>query len=526
MERRGSRDMAGKAAREAVERCGSSRDTIKVRGFSRNRSQARRPFDCRSEPVLRGAQRNRTEQALPPQAKHRPKVGMISLGCAKNLVDAEIMLGSVLQHGMEITSSADEADVLVVNTCAFIDSAKEESIEAILDAHQQRGLNKRPHQKLIVSGCMSQRFARELRAAMPEVDAFIGLDQVSELGAIVEEVLRKRSTFNAVDKDVDLGFADTRPTYIPDYDTPRFRLTPAHSAYLKIAEGCNHPCSFCVIPQMRGKHRSRSPASVLAEIRGLIAEGVREINLISQDTTYYGMDLWSEKAGPRQPVDSARGPTLSALLREIQKIEGEFWVRLLYTHPAHWSDELIETIAQCDKVARYIDIPLQHIDESMLRKMRRETSREHIEKLIDKLRTGIPGVALRTTFIVGFPGETETEFKALIEFIERTRFDRLGIFKYSQEEGSRAAKMPEQVLRKTKNARQQRAMLIQQKIARQIARENVGRELKLLVDQPLIARTESDAPDVDTRVIFSEPGPVGEFISRKITGTRGYDLLA
>jgi ribosomal protein S12 methylthiotransferase len=265
---------------------------------------------------------------------------------------------------------------------------------------------------------------------------------------------------------------------------------------------------------------------VLAEVRALIAEGVREINLISQDTTYYGMDLWSEKAGPRQPVDSARGPTLSALLREIQKIEGEFWVRLLYTHPAHWSHELIETIAQCDKVARYIDIPLQHIDEAMLRKMRRETSREHIEKLIDKLRTGIPGVALRTTFIVGFPGETETEFEALIKFIERTRFDRLGIFKYSQEEGSRAAKMPEQIPQKIKNARQQRAMLVQQKIAREIARKNVRRQLKLLVDQPLIARTESDAPDVDTRVILSEPGPVGEFISRKITGTRGYDLLA
>jgi ribosomal protein S12 methylthiotransferase len=360
----------------------------------------------------------------------------------------------------------------------------------------------------------------------------IGLDQVSELGTIVERMVGQVSNLPdatwkvAPHKDVDLAFARSRPTYIPDYDTPRFRLTPPHSAYLKIAEGCNHPCSFCVIPQMRGKHRSRSPASVLAEVRALIAEGVREINLISQDTTYYGMDLWSEKAGPRQPVDSARGPTLSALLREIQKIEGEFWVRLLYTHPAHWSYELIETIAQCDKVARYIDIPLQHIDEAMLRKMRRETSREHIEKLIDKLRTGIPGVALRTTFIVGFPGETEAEFASLIEFIERTRFDRLGIFKYSQEEGSRAAKMPEQIPQKIKNARQQRAMLVQQKIAREIAHENIGRELKLLVDQPLIARTESDAPDVDTRVILSEAGPVGEFISRKITGTRGYDLLA
>src|SRR5437773_1146910 len=479
----------------------------------------------------------------------KPKIGMISLGCAKNLVDAEIMLGRVLQRGMEITSRPEDADVLVINTCAFIDSAKEESIEAILEAHQQRRLNRRADQKLIVSGCMSQRFAKELRREMPEVDAFIGLDQVSELGKIVEKILGKRSMLNAqrptpktdswpleigrshlgIDSkngDLDIGFANTRPTYIPDYDTSRFRLTPGHFAYLKIAEGCNHPCSFCVIPQMRGKHRSRQPESVLAEIRGLVSEGVREINLISQDTTYYGMDLWPQKAGPRQPVDSMRGPTLAALLREIQNIEGEFWVRLLYTHPAHWSDELIETIAGCDKVARYIDIPLQHIEDAVLGRMRRETARSHIENLIDKLRAGIPGVALRTTFIVGFPGETEAEFETLVDFILRTRFERLGIFKYSQEEGSRAAKMPNQITAKVKNARYRAAMSIQQQIAYEIARKKAGRELKLLVDQPHIARTEADAPDVDARVVLSKAAPVGDFIWRRITGSRGYDLLA
>jgi ribosomal protein S12 methylthiotransferase len=473
----------------------------------------------------------------------KPKIGMISLGCAKNLVDAEVMLGSVLQRGMEITSRAEEADVLVVNTCAFIDSAKEESIEAILEAHLQRGLNKRADQKLIVSGCMSQRFAKELHNELPEVDAFIGLDQVSELGAIVEKILGKRPTLNAQRStpnadgsmlDVgrsalgvsDLAFADRRPTYIPDYDTPRFRLTPAHSAYVKIAEGCNHPCSFCVIPQMRGKHRSRKPESVLAEIRALVGEGVREINLISQDTTYYGMDLWEAKAGPRQPVDSTRGPTLVSLLREIQKIEGEFWVRLLYTHPAHWSDELIETIAECDKVARYIDIPLQHIDESMLGRMRRETSRAHIEGLVHKLRTGIPGVTLRTTFIVGFPGETDAEFETLLDFVRRSRFERLGIFKYSQEEGSRAARMPGQLPAKIKNSRYRTAMAMQQSIAHDLAREKIGSELKLLVDQPHIARSEADAPDVDARVVLAESAPVGEFIRRKVKGSRGYDLLA
>jgi ribosomal protein S12 methylthiotransferase len=459
---------------------------------------------------------------------------MISLGCAKNLVDAEIMLGSVLQRGMKITARAEDSDVLVVNTCAFIDSAKEESIDEILEAHQQRGLSRRPNQKLIVSGCMAQRFSNELRQALPEVDAFIGLDQISELGAIVEQVVagfgdpgRHGSNIIATGiPDAGYNFVTPRPSYIPDYDTPRFRLTPAHSAYLKIAEGCNHPCSFCVIPQMRGKHRSRPVQSVLAEIRGLVSEGVREINLISQDTTYYGMDLWPKKAGPRQPIDSARGPTLAGLLREIQKIEGEFWVRLLYTHPAHWSDELIETITECDKVARYIDIPLQHIDDSMLERMRRETSRAHIENLVDKLRSGIPGVALRTTFIVGFPGETEEEFETLLDFIRNTRFERLGIFKYSQEERSRAAKMPNQIPLKIKNARYRTAMSLQQQIAYEIAREKVGSGFKLLVDQPHIARSEGDAPDVDARVVLSKAASVGEFVWRRITGSRGYDLLA
>ncbi len=451
-----------------------------------------------------------------------PKVGMISLGCAKNLVDAEIMLGSVRARGMEITADADQADVLIVNTCAFIDSAKEESIDAILQAHQQRGLAKRIGQKLIVSGCMSQRFAGELQEQLPEVDAFIGLDQVRELGAIVERVLLNPAAAN----DAGSNFVTPRPTYIPDYDTPRFRLTPSHSAYVKIAEGCNHPCSFCVIPQMRGRHRSRRPESVLAEIRALVAEGVKEINLISQDTTYYGMDLWQEKAGPRQPVDSSRGVTLAALLRQIQEIEGEFWVRLLYTHPAHWSDELIATIAACDKVARYIDIPLQHIDATMLARMRRETSREHIEELIRRIRDGIPGVAIRTTFIVGFPGEAEAEFETLLDFIQRARFERLGVFKYSQEEGSRAAKLPGHVPAKVKNDRYRRAMTLQREIACEIAAERVGRELRMLVDQPLVARTEADAPDVDARVILPTAAPVGEFITRRIIGSRAYDLLA
>jgi len=466
------------------------------------------------------------------------KVGVISLGCAKNLVDAEIMLGGVLKQGMQITGDADEADVLIVNTCAFIDSAKEESIEAILEAHQQRGLRKKAGQKLIVSGCMAQRFSKDLVNEMPEVDAFIGLDQVADAGNIIERVMARPSQTSAFSPNAaaaagltdeawqPLNLVTRKSVYIPDYDTPRFRLTPSHSAYVKIAEGCNHPCSFCVIPQMRGRHRSRTIESVVAEVRNLVAEGVREINLISQDTTYFGMDLWEERANPTQPVDSSRGPTLTKLLRELQKIEGDFWIRLLYTHPAHWSDELITTIAECDKVARYIDMPLQHIHGEMLDKMRRETSREHIENLITRIRAGIPGIAIRTTFIVGFPGETTEHFESLLEFISRVRFERLGIFLYSQEEGSRAAKMPDQVPMKTKQVRYKKAMKLQQRIAREISESQTGRRIRVLVDKPLIARTAADAPDVDAQVILKTPAQVGEFIEVNVTGTQVYDLLA
>ena len=453
------------------------------------------------------------------------KVGIISLGCAKNLVDAEIMLGGVLKQGMHITSDAGEADVLIVNTCAFIDSAKEESIEAIFEAHRQRGLRKKPGQKLIVSGCMAQRFSKDLAREMPEVDAFIGLDQIAGAGEIIGRVLSQPG--GLTDEQWEpLNLVTRRSVYIPDYDTPRFRLTPPHSAYLKIAEGCNHPCSFCVIPQMRGRHRSRSIESVVAEARNLVAEGVKEINLISQDTTYFGMDLWEQRANPAQPVDSSRGPTLVDLVRELQKIEGDFWIRLLYTHPAHWSDELIETIAECGRVARYIDMPLQHIHDGMLEKMRRETSGAHIENLLARIRAGIPGIAIRTTFIVGFPGETEEHFQALLDFIGRARFERLGIFTYSQEEGSRAAKMPGQVPQKVKQARYKEAMKLQQRIAREISGAQVGKRIRVLVEKPLVGRTEADAPDVDAQVILSRPATVGEFIEAQITGTQVYDLLA
>jgi ribosomal protein S12 methylthiotransferase len=451
------------------------------------------------------------------------KVGLVSLGCAKNLVDSEIIAGHLKLAGMELTPNPDEADVMIVNTCSFIDAAKEESIGAILEANQRRGLHRRHHaQKLIVAGCMAQRFASELRTSMPEVDAFIGLDQLTQIAPIIESLMARER----VEEETPENFVTPQPRFIPDFDTPRFRLTPPHTAYVKIAEGCNHPCSFCIIPQMRGRHRSRTVESIVAEARGLVAEGVRELNLISQDTTYFGMDRWEEKAGPRALVDSSRGDSLTALLRELQKIEGDFWIRLLYTHPAHWSDELIQTIAECPKVARYVDMPLQHISEPMLAAMRRETSSQHIRDLVRRIRTGVPGIALRTTFIAGFPGETGEDFDTLLQFIEETRFERLGVFKYSREEGTRAAKRDGHLTARTKESRWKRAMALQRRIALEQTAAATGRRLRVLVETPGVARSEADAPDVDARVFVPKELRVGEFANVVVTGAQEYDLIA
>ncbi|MDE1169636.1 MAG: 30S ribosomal protein S12 methylthiotransferase RimO [Verrucomicrobium sp.] len=450
------------------------------------------------------------------------KVGLISLGCAKNLVDSEIMIGHLHQAGMAMTPDAAEADVLIVNTCSFIDESKEESIEAIFEANRDRGMHRRRGgQKLIVAGCMAQRFSKQLPKLMPEVDAFIGLDQITKVAPIIEGLLGKEKAADAPE-----NFVTPNSRYIPDYDTPRFRLTPQHSAYVKIAEGCNHPCAFCIIPQIRGRHRSRSIASIVEEVRRLAAAGVKEFNLISQDTTYFGMDRWEEKAGPRQKIDSTRGETLCDLLRALQAVEGDFWIRLLYTHPAHWSDELIETIAQCDKVARYVDMPLQHISQHMLEAMRRETSEEYVRDLVARIRKGIPGVTLRTTFIVGFPGETEDDFQTLLGFIKETEFDRLGVFRYSQEEGTRAAKMEEQLPEPVKKARWNQAMALQRDLAESVGERFVGRRLRVLVEKPGIGRTQGDAPEVDGQVILSGEAPVSTFVEVEVTGCRGYDLLA
>jgi ribosomal protein S12 methylthiotransferase len=385
---------------------------------------------------------------------------------------------------------------------------------------------RRKEQKLIVAGCMSQRFSKDLSSSLhEEVDAFIGLDQITKVAPIIEEIYAKERGRNEP-KAAPVNFIEGKSTYIPDYDTPRFRLTPKHFAYIKIAEGCNHPCTFCIIPQIRGRHRSRTIESVVKEARLLVQDGVKEINLISQDTTFFGMDTWEQRPNPRTPVDSSRGSALTTLLRELNAIEGDFWIRLLYTHPAHWSDELIRTIAECPKVARYIDIPLQHISDNMLERMQRETSGDYIRDLIKRIRAGIPGIAVRTTFIVGFPGETEADVDELCTFIEETKFERLGVFRYSQEEGTRGAKMEDQIAPKVKEARWHRLMALQQKIAAEVSKSHVGQTLKVLVEEPGVARGEADAPDIDGRVYVPKTLSVGQFVNVAITGYHDYDLLA
>jgi ribosomal protein S12 methylthiotransferase len=559
------------------------------------------------------------------KSSDRPlRVGLISLGCAKNLVDAEIMLGSLLKSGVEITNDATQADALIVNTCSFIDSAQEESVDTILESAEIREANHRG-QSLIVSGCLPQRFREELPKLLPEVDAFMGIDQVAQVADIVKQAMARRAARLVESREsrvegrktktmkrlAELGqnrsstnhekeeairgtekFGKTktavalpstldprpstslvdvtpRPTFIPDFATPRFRLTPKHFAYVKIAEGCNHPCSFCIIPRMRGSHRSRQQADIVNEAKALIADGVKEINLISQDSTYYGLDLRPnhnraisspEKFSAAAKSLAADATTICTLLRELNALPGDFWIRLLYTHPAHWTDELIGTIAECPKVARYVDIPLQHIHGNMLERMRRETSQQYIVDLIGKIRAGVPGIALRTTFIVGFPGETEASFNTLLDFIHETRFERLGVFTYSKEDGTRAGAMTGQIPDKLKQQRRKLAMAAQHKIARQVSESFVGREIKVLVEGKagakqlqatnvsswehgllrdretlnpqlstlnyLIARGEADAPDIDGRVYVRGRLPVGEFARVKVIGHTDYDLIA
>jgi ribosomal protein S12 methylthiotransferase len=449
------------------------------------------------------------------------KVGLVSLGCAKNLIDSEVMVGHLQQAGMAMTPEAELADVLIINTCSFIDMAKKESISAVHEAVDGRAEDKkRKKQKIIVAGCMSQRFSQELPLLMPDVDAFIGLDQVTQVVPIIQNLMgvKDAEQENHVTK---------KPQWIPDYDTPRFRLTPKHMAYVKIAEGCNHTCSFCIIPQIRGRHRSRTQESVVKEVQQLVASGVKEINLISQDTTYFGMDKWTDaRPNPRSPVDSSKGESLASLLRALNDIPGDFWIRLLYTHPAHWSDELIQTIADCPKVARYIDMPLQHISKPMLTAMQRLTDGDYIRDLLKRIRAGIPDIAIRTTFIVGFPGETQADYEELVDFIEKEQFERAGIFEYSREDGTKAAKMDEQVHHMTRKGRWNGTMRAIQQNVELVNQKLVGKKIRVLVEEPGVARSQWDAPDIDSTVMVPKKLKVGEFAEVTVKDWRGYDLVA
>jgi ribosomal protein S12 methylthiotransferase len=449
------------------------------------------------------------------------KIGMVSLGCAKNLVDSEVMMGNLGEAGMAFTADAAEADVLIVNTCSFVNDAKAESIGTIEELIEERRQNGRDRQKIIVAGCLAQRYAEKLPEQMPEVDAYIGLDQVNQVASIVQELMKKGTT------ERGLNYVSQNSTYIPSYETPRLRLTEWHSAYVKIAEGCNHPCSFCVIPKIRGRHRSRSQADIVREVRSLVEEGCKEVNLISQDTTYFGMDKWEGRsATPRSGVDSSRGESLTTLIRELDAIEGDFWIRLLYTHPAHWSTELMETIAASDKVVPYVDIPLQHISDNMLSAMQRETDGAYIRKLIREMREKIPGLGIRTAFIVGFPGETEADFQELLEFIEEFRFDRVGIFEYSREEDTRAYAIEEGMVdEETRHARWDTLMRRLAEIAVESNEKRIGEKLRVLVESPGIARSVWDAPEIDCNVFVHEELPLGEFVEVEVAEVDGYDLI-
>lgn len=453
------------------------------------------------------------------------QIGLISLGCAKNLIDSEIMLGHLQDEGMTLVPDPELADALIINTCSFIDVAKDESVGTIIEAVNARQEDPaREKQKIIVAGCLSQRFQKDLPGLLPEVDAFIGLDQVTDVASIVRKTLNRD-----LEEEGSLDTVTEKSRFIPDYTTPRFRLTPQHMAYIKIAEGCNHTCAFCIIPKIRGQHRSRTEESIVREAKGLIAQGVKEINLISQDTTYFGMDKWQglgNRPKPTSGVDSTRGESLSTLLRALNDLEGDFWIRLLYTHPAHWSDELIQTIAECRKIARYVDIPLQHISDHMLDKMNRKTDGKYVRDLLKRMRDGVPDLSIRTTFITGFPEETDEDHQELLEFIRDFKFERCGIFQYSKEEGTRAHKMKGHVHHATKKKRHRELSSAIDEVAGKVNESQLGKQKRVLVEEEGIARSMWDAPDIDGRIFVPIDSRVGEFIDVEIKDHRGYDLIA
>lgn len=446
------------------------------------------------------------------------KIGLLSLGCPKNLVDGEVMLGIAQSAGHEITSDASDADVLVVNTCAFIDAAKQESIDAILEMAQLKASGR--CSRLVVTGCLGERYREELKKEIPEIDAVLGTGEVDQILNAIETRPAGAAplTFHR-----NLS-AKELPTYLYDANTPRLLTTPKHFAYVKIAEGCDYTCAFCIIPTLRGKFRSRDAASIVREARGLAERGVKELLLISQDTTFYGIDRGERGA-------------LARLLRELNAIDGLEWIRLLYLYPTTITDDVLTAMAECEKVCRYIDLPLQHASASVLKRMRRPGDRRTYDKLLARIRTALPDVTLRTTLIVGFPGETNEEFAELEGFVADTGFDHVGVFTYSHEEGTRAFAMPDDVPAKVKRQRRNALMARQKKIVAAAQKAKIGREVEVLVDGPspehelvLQGRLRGQAPDIDPVVFLTDCDASaihpGNLIRARIVGAKDYDLIA
>lgn len=489
------------------------------------------------------------------QLHDRLKVGFVSLGCPKNLVDSEVMMGMLSQNGAQITARAEDADIIVVNTCSFIDTAKQESVDAILEmAHHKTAGRAR---KLIVAGCLVERYRNEIQKNIPEVDAVVGTGELEGIlaaaGVQADHSTASDSPFTILNStsasqslksgmrdrpegaareaagrfsrsEWDGAVADL-PNYLYDESTPRLLATPKHAAYIKIAEGCDHPCSFCIIPQLRGKFRSRRVESVLAEAERLAAQGVKEITLIGQDTTCYGEDLGIKDG-------------LALLLERLAKIEDLRWVRFLYAYPNKITGKLLEVIAANPKVCSYIDVPLQHASANVLKRMKRGASADIFLKLIKKMRTAVPDLTLRTSFIVGFPGETENDFEELCNFVREAQFDWLGVFAYSDEEGSPAYTLEEKIPQREIERRRKKLMQLQRQISKKKRKALVGKQLDIVLEGPseeteLLweGRTAMHAPEIDGKVFvndfgdYDSPQP-GHFYRCEITEAHEYDLVA
>ncbi|MDO7787457.1 30S ribosomal protein S12 methylthiotransferase RimO [Desulforamulus aquiferis] len=436
------------------------------------------------------------------------KVGFVSLGCPKNLVDSEVMLGILKDSGFEITSKEENADVLIVNTCGFIEPAKEESIRHILELAKYKEAGK--CKVLVVAGCLAQRYSSELLEEMPEIDALVGPEHVQEISDIVNKALGQERISHI-----------SEPQFIYNEHLPRLLSTPHYTAYVKVAEGCDNRCAYCAIPDIRGKFRSRPIESIEVEVKNLVAKGVKEVILIAQDTTRYGLDLYGKYS-------------LDILLNRLGKVTGLRWIRIMYCYPNRFTNELIDIIAETPTICKYIDLPIQHASDKILSAMGRPVNQEQIRSLVKDLRKKIPGVVLRTSFIVGFPGESENDFQELLAFMKEMKFDRAGVFTYSQEEGTPAATMTDQISDDVKQERYHRAMSLQKDIALAHNQARIGQVLEVLVEELVegsrniyIGRSSLDAPEIDGTVEFSSPRElsVGDIVKVTINRALEYDLM-